>query len=172
MLTTLSIGLRFRLAIALAAFAVLCFVAPPAVLASGHGEHTIECLAYADMVDHGMKKAHGMTHHGVHSVPSNTHQPGSGCCGLFCMSALPADSNQSLEGTTAGSALALPHVPVVRMMARGYSALPQDQFWYSIAPVCRSTFNRCTSELSSVTISAVIVPSSDLTSPSFRPCRI
>ena len=38
MLTALTTGLRFRFAILLAAFASLCFVAPPAVLAFGHGE--------------------------------------------------------------------------------------------------------------------------------------
>jgi hypothetical protein len=44
---------------------------------------------------------------------------------------------------------------------------PPDQFWYSIAPVCRFTLSRCTSELSTVTMSAVMVPSSDFTSPTF-----
>ena len=37
MLTALRTGLRFRLAVTLAAFAALCFVAPPAVLAFGPG---------------------------------------------------------------------------------------------------------------------------------------
>ncbi len=111
MLTALTSGFRFRVAIALAAFAALCFVAPPAVLAFGHGEHTIECLAHADMVNHGMSKAPGMTHHGDHSLPASSHQPGSGCCGLFCMSALPAELDQGLQNVTAGQALALPAQP-------------------------------------------------------------
>ncbi|MGA9603608.1 MAG: hypothetical protein WBQ82_05780 [Methyloceanibacter sp.] len=111
MLTALTHGFRFKLAIALAAFASLCFAAPPAVLASGHGNHTIECLAHADMVDHGMSKAGGMAHHGDHSLPSSTHQPGSGCCGLFCMSALPAELDQGLPNVTARQALALPAPP-------------------------------------------------------------
>ena len=42
-----------------------------------------------------------------------------------------------------------------------------NQFWYSMAPVCRSTLSRCTSELSTVTMSAVTVPSSALMSPTF-----
>ena len=42
-----------------------------------------------------------------------------------------------------------------------------SQFSYSIAPVCGLTFSRCTSELSTVTTSAVIIPSSLLTSPIF-----
>ena len=53
MLTALRTGLRFRLAISLAAFASFCFVAPPAVLAFGHGAATADCMAHADMVDHG-----------------------------------------------------------------------------------------------------------------------
>src|SRR5512143_4059463 len=111
MLTALTSGFRFRVAIALAAFAALCFVAPPAVLAFGHGEHTIECLAHADMVNHGMSKAGSMAHHGDHSLPSGSHQPGSGCCGLFCISALPAEIDQSLLKAATGQALALPAPP-------------------------------------------------------------
>ena len=53
MLTALTTGLRFRFAILLAAFASLCFVAPPAALAFGHGAATADCMAHADMMDHG-----------------------------------------------------------------------------------------------------------------------
>ncbi len=111
MLTALTHGVRFRLAIVLAAFAALCFVLPPAVLAFGHGEHTIQCLAHADTINHGMSNAASHTHDGDHSLPSSSHQPGSGCCGLFCMSALPAELDQTLQGITAGPALALPAPP-------------------------------------------------------------
>jgi hypothetical protein len=111
MLTALTQGVRFRFAIALAAFAALCFVAPPAVLAFGHGEHAIKCLTHADMVDHDTSKASGMAHHGDHSLPSGAHQPGSGCCGLFCMSALPADIDQGLQQITTGPLLALSAEP-------------------------------------------------------------
>ena len=90
MLTALRTGLRFRLAVAFAAFAALCFVAPPAVLAFGHGKNTVNCLAHADAVDHGMAKAGGAKHHGDHSSPAGDHQ--MTCCGLFCLSALAADS--------------------------------------------------------------------------------
>ena len=87
MLTALTTGLRFRLAIALTAFAALCFVAPPAVLAFGHGAATADCMAHADMVDHGkLATVPDMKHHGNHSAPAGDHQPS--CCGLFCMSAL------------------------------------------------------------------------------------
>jgi hypothetical protein len=91
MLTALTTGLRFRFAILLAAFAALCFVAPPAVLAFGHGEATGDCLAHADMLDHGRTAAGDMKHHGDHSSPPGNHQPG--CCGLFCMSALVTDGS-------------------------------------------------------------------------------
>jgi hypothetical protein len=111
MLTALTEGFRFRLAILLAVLAAFCFVAPPAVLASGHGTHGIDCLAHADMVDHGASKAGGMAHHGDNSLPGGTHHPGSGCCGLFCMSALPADMDQSLQTPVVGPMHALPAEP-------------------------------------------------------------
>ncbi len=111
MLTALRHGTRLRLAVTLAAFALLCFVLPPAVLASGHGEHTVQCLAHADMVDHGTSNAAHHGDHSDHSLPSGSHQPGSGCCGLFCMSALPADLNQTLAGLAAGTASPLPAPP-------------------------------------------------------------
>jgi len=74
MLTALRTGLRFRLAGVLAAFAALCFVAPPAVLAFGHGGNTIDCLAHADMVDHGRTATNDTKHHGDHSSPAGHHQ--------------------------------------------------------------------------------------------------
>ena len=90
MLTALTTGLRFRLAILLAVFASLCFVAPPAVLAFGHGAATVDCMAHADKVDHGrMATTHDTKHHGDHSTPAGNQQ--HSCCGLFCLSALAAD---------------------------------------------------------------------------------
>jgi hypothetical protein len=90
MLTALTTGLRFRLAILLTAFATLCFVAPPAVLAFGHGSATADCMAHADVVGHGKTgTSQHSQHHGDHSAPTGNHQPS--CCGLFCMSALVAD---------------------------------------------------------------------------------
>jgi hypothetical protein len=103
MLTALTTGLRFRLAIALAAFAALCFVVPPAALAFGHGEHTAHCLAHADMVEHGVAKEAGFKTHTDHSTPAGTHQ--MTCCGLFCLSAIPADGGEVIDGIGAGSAL-------------------------------------------------------------------
>ena len=103
MLTALSTGLRFRLAIVLAAFAALCFVAPPAVLAFGHGEHAVHCLAHADALDHDMTKAPGVKHRGDHSAPAGNHQ--MTCCGLFCLSALAAEDGQPFERSDAGPLL-------------------------------------------------------------------
>jgi hypothetical protein len=88
MLIALRTGVSFRLAAALAAFAALCFVAPPAVVAFGHGSNTLHCVAHADMIDHGVAKAATIKHHADHSAPAGSHQ--MTCCGLFCLSALPA----------------------------------------------------------------------------------
>lgn len=111
MLTALRQGVRLRLAATLAAFAALCFALPPAVLAFGHGEHTIQCLAHADAVDHDMGQAGGHADHGDHSLPPASHHAGSGCCGLFCMSALPADLSQTLAGLATRPALRFPPPP-------------------------------------------------------------
>ena len=48
MLAALRKGRYFRAAFALAAFAAVCFVAPPAVLAFGHGGNALHCLSHAD----------------------------------------------------------------------------------------------------------------------------
>ena len=54
MLQKLRTGLGFRVAVVIAASAALCLVAPPAVMAFGHGNNTVHCLANANAVDHGM----------------------------------------------------------------------------------------------------------------------
>jgi hypothetical protein len=103
MLTTLTTGLRFRLAIVLAALAALCFVMPPAALAFGHGEHMADCLAHADMVNHGVAKHAGVNDHADHSAPASSHQ--MTCCGLFCLGALLTDLGEVVDGIATGSAL-------------------------------------------------------------------
>lgn len=103
MLTALTTGLRFRFAIILAAFAALCFVAPTAVLAFGHGENTVKCLSHADAVDHGGAKAGGMTHHGDRSAPAGDHH--MTCCGLFCLSAIAAEDGEAVNRIHASPAL-------------------------------------------------------------------
>lgn len=98
MLTALSTGLRFRLAIAFAAFAAFCLVAPPALLAFGHGENTAHCLSMADTVNHGKAKGHAESHHAGHaqttgddSSPAPNQQ--MTCCGLFCLSAITSNGD-------------------------------------------------------------------------------
>jgi hypothetical protein len=89
MLIALRTGLSFRLAAALSAFAALCFIAPPAVVAFGHGSNTLNCVAHADMVNHGGAKTAGDKNHANHSAPVGSHQ--MTCCGLFCLSALSVE---------------------------------------------------------------------------------
>ena len=54
MLERLRAGPGFRLAMAIAMFAALSFIAPPAVMAFGHGNNTVHCLSHGDVVGHGM----------------------------------------------------------------------------------------------------------------------
>jgi len=108
MLRALRTGLGFRVAMAIAAFAALCLVAPPAVLAFGHGENTIHCLAHADAVHHGMHGALGgaaQKHGADHGTLPGTHP---GCCGLYCLSALPLASGPLVEGVLLPPALPPP----------------------------------------------------------------
>jgi hypothetical protein len=106
MLQKLRTGLGFRAAMMIAVLAALCFVAPPAVLAFGHGSNTAHCLANADAVDHGMQDGGTQDHHGDHGKLPGTHAPG--CCGLYCMSALPPASGPMVEGSLVRLALSLP----------------------------------------------------------------
>ncbi|MGB6439525.1 MAG: hypothetical protein WBE89_09415 [Methyloceanibacter sp.] len=45
----------------IAIFAALCFVAPPAVMAFGHGGNIVHCLTHGDAVDHGVHDGAGQT---------------------------------------------------------------------------------------------------------------
>src|SRR5262249_42110320 len=103
MLIALRTGLSFRLAAAFAAFAALCFVAPPSVVPFGNGSNTLSCVAHADMIDHGAVKKAGVDSHADHSTPASTHQ--MSCCGLFCLSALPAQIGGVIDGIGTSPAL-------------------------------------------------------------------
>jgi hypothetical protein len=103
MLIALRTGLSFRLAATLAAFAVLCLIAPPAVVAFGHGEHTVHCLAHADMVEHGAAKGSSVDKHANHSAPADSHQ--MTCCGLFFLTALPAEIGGVIDRIGTGPGL-------------------------------------------------------------------
>jgi hypothetical protein len=109
MLIALRTGLSFRLAATFVALAALCFVAPPAVVAFGHGSNTMNCIAHADMVDHGAAKMAGVDNHADHSAPAGSHQ--MTCCGLFCLSALPAEIGGVVGKTGTGSGLSLAPEP-------------------------------------------------------------
>jgi hypothetical protein len=109
MLRALRTGLGFRVAIVIAAFAALCLAAPPAVLAFGHGENTLYCLAHADAVDHGTHGGLAQKHDGDHGTLPGTRAPG--CCGLYCLSALPLASGPLLEGLLLAPALSPPAEP-------------------------------------------------------------
>lgn len=106
MLKALRAGPGFRVAMAIAVFAALCFVAPPAVLAVGHGSNTAHCLANADVADHGMHKGATPKQHGDHGKLPGTTAPG--CCGLYCLSALPLASAPMVEGLAFAPALSPP----------------------------------------------------------------
>ena len=93
MLKALSTGLRFRLAMLLAAIAAACFVAPPAVMAFGHGEMTAHCLEMAATPQHGMADQAGHMGHasgGAQHQKAPKDKQDAGCCGLFCLSAVVA----------------------------------------------------------------------------------
>jgi hypothetical protein len=106
MLQKLRTGLGFRVAMAATAFAALCFVAPPALMAFGHGSNTVHCLANADTVDHGVHG--GATHkdHGGQAKLPGEKSPS--CCGLFCLSALAPASGPGVDGVFVPSALSPP----------------------------------------------------------------
>ena len=106
MLQKLRTGLGFRVAMMIAALAALCLVAPPAVMAFGHGENTVHCLAHADAVNHGMHGGVAQKHEGDHGTLPGTHAPG--CCGLYGLSALPLASGPLVEGLLLASALSPP----------------------------------------------------------------
>jgi hypothetical protein len=113
MMKALRTGLGFRVATAIAMFAALCLVAPPAVMAFGHGDNTVHCLANADVANHGMNNGGGAAdnHHGDHGKAPGTHAPG--CCGLYCLSALPLAVPSLVEDLSLAPALSPPAEPVL-----------------------------------------------------------
>ena len=106
MLQKLRSGLGFRVAIMIACFAALCFVAPPAVMAFGHGSNIMQCLTHSDVVDHGMHGGAGHKNHGDGAKVPGNH--GMNCCGLFFLSALPLASGPLIEGRLIRPALSMP----------------------------------------------------------------
>jgi hypothetical protein len=109
MLRALRAGLGFRVAMMIASFAAVCFVAPPAVMAFGHGSHLVHCLTHGDAVNHGMPGGVGHEDHGDGAkVPANH---GTNCCGLFFLSALAPNSGPILNGLPLPAVLSPPAEP-------------------------------------------------------------
>lgn len=106
MLKALRVGLGFRVAMAIAVFAALCLMAPPAVMAFGHGKTTAHCLSNADVADHGMNKATPARQQGDHGKLPVTGAPG--CCGLYCLSALTLPTSPMVEGLVPAPVLSPP----------------------------------------------------------------
>ena len=106
MLKALRTGIGFRVATAIAVFAALCLMAPPAVMAFGHGKTTAHCLTNADVANHGMHKGATPKQHSDHGKLPGTGAPG--CCGLYCLSALPLASSPMVEGLAPAPALSPP----------------------------------------------------------------
>ena len=117
MLKALRIGLGFRVAMAIAVFATFCLVAPPAVMAFGHGSNTAHCLTNADVADHAMHGGAAPARHGDHGKMPGTGAPG--CCGLYCLSALPLDSAPMVEDLALAPALS---PPVETILSGGLAA--------------------------------------------------
>jgi hypothetical protein len=95
MLQALRAGLGFRVAMVVAAFAALCFVAPPAVMAFGHGSNTVHCLTQAD-TSHGIHGSATHKDHGDHAKLPGDNNPT--CCELFCLSALAPAISPAVDG--------------------------------------------------------------------------
>jgi hypothetical protein len=102
-------GLGFRVAMVIAIFAALCFVAPPAVMASGYGGNIVHCLTHGDAVDHGVHGGAGHKDHGGGTQLPGDH--GTNCCGLFFLSALPPSSGPVLDGLLLPIVLLAPAEP-------------------------------------------------------------
>lgn len=91
MLVAFTRGLRFRIALAMAAFAAFAFVAPPLAVAFAPAEHGVYCLTHND---HAMGQEHedGIAGQSKHSHDGSAHK--SQCCGLFCVTALAPEMRQ------------------------------------------------------------------------------
>jgi hypothetical protein len=106
MLQKLRTGIGFRAAMMIAVLAAFCFMAPPAVLAFGHGSHLMHCLTHSDAVNHGMPSGVGHKDHGDGAKLPANH--GTNCCGLFLLSALAPTSGPVVEGLLAPEELSPP----------------------------------------------------------------
>ena len=76
------------------------------MLAFGHGSNIMHCLANADAVNHGMHGGSTQDHHGDHGKMPGNHA--SGCCGLYCLSAVSPTPGPTVEGRLIRPAISMP----------------------------------------------------------------
>jgi hypothetical protein len=107
MLTALTKGVRFRVAVLLAALAVFAFVAPPIAVAFAPTEYAVHCLTHDD---HGMVTAdhdQAVDRHHPGDIDHEKHGSGgdhkANCCGLFCVTALLPGFGHVFEHAWAGT---------------------------------------------------------------------
>ena len=95
---------------------------------SAMAEEPVHCLAHADAVDHGMHGGLGglaQKHDGDHGTLPGTHAPG--CCGLYCLCALPLASGPLVEGLLLAPALS-PPAEAASLRSRTGSPRPASDF--------------------------------------------
>jgi hypothetical protein len=92
MLTALTRGPLFRVAIWIAALAVFAFVAPPIAVALSPTQHAVYCLTHDDHAIGDSAEDQAVDHHKTgdldHAKHEGTDQKAR-CCGLFGVTALP-----------------------------------------------------------------------------------
>ena len=109
MLATLRRGVRFRVAFAMAAFAVCALVAPPVAVAFAPAERAVYCLTHSDhamgpkYVDRTADHEHQSADQSKHSHQGDKHP--SQCCGLFCVTAIAPEIRQLASPPLEGSPL-------------------------------------------------------------------
>jgi hypothetical protein len=129
MLSRFTKAKRLKAAAVLALFYALCSVAPAAAFTFGDGSRTAHCLSQND--DHGL---HAVGAHQHSAVNMHSHEDGTAhvhgkktdsedsssehgnksetqCCGLICLSALPAS-------VTDGNLPDLPHIAAIGIVER------------------------------------------------------
>lgn len=113
MLSRLGTAWRVRSAGMLAALYLACVLAPAAAFALGDAARSAHCLG--DGAAHVHDEGAGADTHGHHdgAAPDDGQDQGSpaagsGCCGLFCVSLLPA----SIVAVEAPARLALVEIPL------------------------------------------------------------
>lgn len=131
MLARLTRTVRWRAAVIVAVLYGLCAVAPAAALAlSGTAAHCLTDQGPAHVHHaHGKQAATSHTHadgtvHLHHDSTPHKHadeggQPGGSCCGLFCITALPAPADVTLAAPVATTVIAPARADALTAQAPG-----------------------------------------------------